>query len=401
MAGLTLKSNIAWNSVGSLTYSMCQWLITVLVVRLASSMEAAGTLALAMAVSNVFQPIALYRMRSYQVSDIHENTSSGEYIGMRIVTIAIAFVISVTYGFATNDISALPCIILYIIFRAGDIFIDVLHGIDQKNMRMDYCGQSLALRGILMLIGFSAALKATGTLEPAVIAMILFTYPVIILDARRASQFASVRPVFAAKELAELLKTCFPSVLGMAACNLTVTYSRQYLSYAQGPEALGIYASICTPIVIIQACAGYVYSPLLGFFATLLDNHDAKGFRKLLFTVVLILFAIFGIGGLGFFLFGDLFIGIVFGEGLRPYTYLIYTGILSCACTACVAFLGDLLIAKRDMMGNCIGNLVSLMCALPLAPIFINTVGMNGASLAVTASYIMGIAVMLYRLLRE
>lgn len=48
MKQLSLKANMLWNSFGSLFYSGCQWLVTVMVVRLSTSYEAAGILAVAM-----------------------------------------------------------------------------------------------------------------------------------------------------------------------------------------------------------------------------------------------------------------------------------------------------------------------------------------------------------------
>ena len=47
---LSLQSSIAWNSIGSIFYLGCQWLMTVLVVWIAG-LETAGILSLAMSVS--------------------------------------------------------------------------------------------------------------------------------------------------------------------------------------------------------------------------------------------------------------------------------------------------------------------------------------------------------------
>lgn len=58
--GLSLKSNMIWNSIGSLTYYGCQWLITILVVRVSDSFEAAGTLSLAMSIANIFTPLPCF-----------------------------------------------------------------------------------------------------------------------------------------------------------------------------------------------------------------------------------------------------------------------------------------------------------------------------------------------------
>ena len=167
-----------------------------------------------MAVSNIFAPIALYRIRSYQVSDVHEETSSGEYVALRLVTIALSFVLTMLYAVFTCAPSSLPCVALYLLFRAGDVFIDVLHGIDQQHFRMDYCGRSMAARAALFLAAFSIVMALTDSLELSILAMVLVTYPVILYDLRCARQFSSVRPVFSAASIRRLLIACLPAVVG-------------------------------------------------------------------------------------------------------------------------------------------------------------------------------------------
>ena len=61
-AELSIGRNMLWNSAGSLTYLALQWAITIVIVRLSSGYDAAGVLALAMTVFNVFSPLAIYRM---------------------------------------------------------------------------------------------------------------------------------------------------------------------------------------------------------------------------------------------------------------------------------------------------------------------------------------------------
>ena len=97
MTGLSIKKNLLWNSAGSFSYSLCQWILTVLVVRLSPNYDAAGILALGMAVSNIAAPIALYKIRSYQVSDVHRIVSAREYVGFRIVTTAAALLVTIVW----------------------------------------------------------------------------------------------------------------------------------------------------------------------------------------------------------------------------------------------------------------------------------------------------------------
>ena len=394
VVGLSVGKNIAWNSFGSIVYLVCQWLITLFVVRLSSGFDDAGVLALAMAVSNVFAPIALYKIRSYQVSDVNHRVSSGEFIAFRLVTIAAGFIVVVPYTLFTCPESSFVPVILYIAFRAGDIFIDVLHGVDQLNDRMDYCGISMAIRGILFLLAFSAVLACGGSLSMAIFAMILVTYPVLLYDVKKASQFDSLVPSISLRRAKSLALECLPAVLGMVSCFAVTTVARQYLGIAAGEYALGIYASVCTPAVVIQAGANYVYSPLLGKFATLFFRGELRAFAKLLGAVSAVMAGIFVAGAFGFMLLGEWFLQLAFGPDIAPYGYLLYPALLSIGITAYVAFLGDILISIREMVGSFVGSFASLVVSIPCSILFVDTFGMNGASFAVAAAYAVGAAVM-------
>ena len=186
----------------------------------------------------------------------------------------------------------------------------------------------------------------------------------------------------------------------MAVCNLVVTFARQYLSIVEGGEALGIYASVCTPIVLIQACSSYVYAPLLGVFAERLDRGDSSGFRRLFAQVLLVFLAIFVIGSVAFYLLGDWFLGVVFGSDIVPYGYLMYAALLSTSVTACIAFLADLLVTMRLMSWNLIGNIAACVASIPLTIFCVHSFGMNGVSYSIAISYATGSAIMCCRVIR-
>ena len=60
---LSVEQSLVWNSVGSMVYLICNWLITVLVVTLGSDISMSGSLAVAMSVGNIFATIVLLRAR--------------------------------------------------------------------------------------------------------------------------------------------------------------------------------------------------------------------------------------------------------------------------------------------------------------------------------------------------
>ena len=87
---LPLRTNLIWSSTGSLTRTMCNWLMTIAAVRLSTGFDTAGILSLAMSISNLVFPIAEYRLRTVQVTDVRGEHTSQEYLGMRLIASAAA-----------------------------------------------------------------------------------------------------------------------------------------------------------------------------------------------------------------------------------------------------------------------------------------------------------------------
>ena len=390
---LSIKNNMMWNSIGSLISLVCQWLTTVLVVRLSSGYDAAGALSLAMAISNVFAPIALFSIRSYQVTDI-QNT-------FRLITIGFAFCVTLVYTFFTTELNVIPVVVIYLVYRICDIFIDVLHGIDQRHMRMDFCGKSMALRGLLSLISFSLVLAVSNSLLLSVLAMAVSVFPVIFYDAKAASNFEDVRPSITSKKCFELFMACLPAVVGTACNSAIITVARQMLGFQLGTTVLGIYASVCTPVVIIQSCARYIYAPLLGPLARKLDAGEYRAYLRALIKIIAAFFFLTIVGLVGFWLFGAAFLSSVFSPELASYSFLFDYAVVSVIMCAFVSFLGDQLIAVRSATAVFVGNAIGLLFSVLLSRQFITTFGMNGASLIVVVAYAVDSAFMFLCLLRR
>lgn len=395
MQGLSVKKNMLWNSAGSIVYLVSQWVVTVLVARMASGYDAAGVLALAMAVSNIFAHISLYKIRAYQVSDVEKRVSAREYVAFRLITICVAFAAVGAYTLVTCAPSTWACVLLYLVFRAGEVFIDVLHGVDQQNFRMDFCGKSLMARGVLFLAAFTLVFGLTGNLVAAVVAMIVATYPVIVYDVRRAGSLDDLRPSITAARAWGLARTCLPAVLGAVCYICVATVARQVLGAQAGDAALGVYASVCTPAVAVQAGASYIYDPLLGVFAARFAEGDVRGFRKLLAKVTGGIALLFVVCFVVFWFAGEPLLVLVFGPSIAPHVYLLFPALVCVVLTAYVSFLSDLLISVRDMRGNLVGNGVGFVVSLPCSMALVALFGGNGVSFAVSVSYAVASVIML------
>lgn len=386
---LSMKRNMLWNSAGSFTNLLAQWLITVLVVRIASGYDAAGLYSLAVSVYGIFAPVAQYRMYTYQISDTRHENTVGEYFTLRVITNGIALVACFGYALLTCPLSAVPAIMLYGLFKSAALLIDVFHACDQRHYRMDYIGISLAMQGVSSLAIFALAFSLTQNLEITLALMSLALLVIgLVYDMPRSNGFEKLRLGITWRKTRYLLLKCLPIVIGALAMAAAVSAPRQYLFDAMGEAALGIYASVAAPVAIIQTGASYIYYPLIGYFADYYDRGEKRKLMGLLLRVTGGIALVGVVCAVLLELFGAPLLELFFANGIGQYAYLLIPMIASAMITAYVWFLNDLLIAVRDFRGNLIGSIVPLVVALVCMVPFVQWWGMNGVSFTAIASYL-------------
>ncbi|MCR2034181.1 lipopolysaccharide biosynthesis protein [Adlercreutzia mucosicola] len=399
---LSARANMLWNSAGSIVYLACQWMVTILVVRLSSSYDAAGLLSLAMSVVGTFATFANYKMGTYQVSDIKRENSTTEYLGFRLITLGMAFVGCMAYALITCPLGSLLPIVLYFIFKAVGLVIDILHGLDQLNRRMDFIGKSFILQGFSTLAAFVLVFWLTQSLNWAIVSMTVAVLGVLVLfDVPHSRAFEQYGVRITIKKAVYLLKRSFSAVLAGAAGSALFAVPKQYLLARMGDAALGIYSSVAAPALIVQMGATYLYVPLLDVFPRYYLEGNKGAFLKLLARTVA---AILLVGALCYGLFGligEWALLLLFGESIAPYAYLLQPVIIASIATAFLWFFGDLLITVRCFKGNFWGNIVAFAAIIPLSVFCVDQWGMNGVSFAGAIASLIGALVMLFFLAKS
>lgn len=383
-----LRIGMIWNSIGSLFYFGCQWLVTIFVVRLSDSYENAGYLSLAMSIANLFTPLALYRMRTYQVTDTGDEFSSGEYMGFRIETSAIAFTLCMIYTLFSCPSESIICIALYLGFKFVEQIIDVMHGVEQKFNHLEYAGRSLLARGFITLVAFASSMIFVGSLTASIAVMafvsLIFAFS---YDRPRAERFDDIKPVFSPRVFGKLSKSCFSVVISSVLAGAVMTFPKQVLGNSFGQEALGIYSSIAAPVAIVQLGASYLYSPLLGSFAKCHSEGDKRCFVSLYLRLLAAIAAIGVLATVLLQVMAPVYLPILFGGGIVKYSYLVTPMVICSLATAFYLFSSDLLLAVREFKLNTIAGVVGFIAAAPLSIILITHCGMNGVSFTGILAY--------------
>lgn len=399
---LSFSQNLIWNSLGSFVYLICQWLLTLIVVRLSSDFENAGNLSLAISITNIFFTIACFNVRPYLVSDINHKYTTKEYSGFRVLSCILSLILCLGYISAFSyGMKQLLTIMLYMIFKLGEAYVDLLHGIEQREDRMDIGAISLILRGISLIVSFSVILYLTDNINLSIIGMIFITFLIIVFyDIRKCKYFGNIIPEIKITVMKKLSLELMPLLIGALVNTLSTNIPRQILEKVMGTNALGIYATVATPAAIVQVASSYIFNPLQTVFANYKNEEKYLEFKNLLLKTSIILLGLSIICCIGVVLFGKWGLMLLYGNNIGEYSYLLLPIIIFSALNGYVWFLSNVIIVLRKNKELLIIDIIGLIMSLILTRFFINQFGMNGISFVMIIFSIIIILCFYYVILR-
>ena len=382
-----LQKNIFLNTLGNLVYYFCQWLMTILVVHLASYSQA-GYLSLAMNTSTSFAVIALFSMRNFQISDVRHEYTRHEYAGSRVLTCLAAFISCAVYAFAANSVFQALCITAFMLIRIAEDIVDVLHGENQKKGRYDYICRSYLMRGLASIVLFSLVLKLSGNLFVTLLAVaavnliIAFAY-----DWVRTSSLAEIKPVMFSRHVLKLLGECLPITVFTFLLNLEMLIPKQVLKAVVGYDELGIYSSIASPTLVIQLFATVAFSPIIPKLSAYLRDGEFDRFASMLRKTYLLIAGIAVLITAGAALLGRWGLTLLFGKSILSHYSLFMPVVWVSLLIGFIFILQSILIAMRQMKWMLIGMIADFALCCALVYPCINHFGSNGASIVQIIAY--------------
>ncbi len=388
-----------WNAAGNITYMGCQWVITVLVTVIGGLTDA-GVLSIAMSISATLQTLAAFGIRNFQVSDIRGQYTDSCYVSFRILTCAVTLPVCLSVALLGQYFGGqLVAVLWFMIFRLAECFSDVLHGIAQKNDRLDIAGKSFAMKGIGLLVCFLGVYLLTGRLNAGLACMAIFSCGVTLLydlpSVRRLSDFSFAVPI---KESMGLAKQTLPLCVYMFLSAAIATLPKLILERECGENVLGAYSSIFAPAMLLQAATGYLYIP---FATTLAEQHaksDHRSFLRLLMRITAVILAVFAVISVPAYLFGEFALVLVFGEELRAYVYLLIPILIVNLVISYLGLFSMAVIILRSFRVLLCGYAVGFAGAVLLPGPAIRYFGVNGTSYALIAAACAVILILLVRI---
>jgi O-antigen/teichoic acid export membrane protein len=247
------------------------------------------------------------------------------------------------------------------------------------------------VRGIVLVASFSAGLVLLNSLSLAIIAMSVCCMAMtFVYDIPHASRISSLRPHIDRSEVWGLLKGCLPLVISTFLMSSIVSVARQWFSNSYGTEALGLYAAVATPAVLVQAAARYLYAPALVPLSEKWRDEPRDFVTSFAKTAKIMLVACVGMV-IVFSLIGGPVLKLVYGESIADYTYLFPLVLVGTALLAFGWFLSDVLVLCRSLYGMLceagIAMAAALVVMIPLETMY----GMDGINYTVIVAASSGV----------
>lgn len=376
------KKSFLWNAFGNIIYLGVQWLITVLVTRFYGYNDA-GILSLAMSITAVFQTIALFGIRNYQVSDVISKYSESCYVMLRNITCIAALSLCMLFAFINHySLEQILAVLWFMVFRLAENYSDVIHGIAQKENRLDIAGKGFALKGIVafavFLLGYSFGLALNICLMLIAVSSWLTTLLFDLTMTRRIKKFGLICEIGRCFVLG---KETLPLGIYLFLSSAVAAAPKYILEKMSDQATLGAYSSIFAPAVILQAAATYIYTPFIGKFADLYNQNRYKGFMLLAAEILAVLLVICVLAISAAVIVGDYMLELVFGQSILAYSHLLPLTIVATFCVAVMSFISMLEVVLRDFKNLIIGSGIGLICSVAFTFIAIKVFGANGTSM--------------------
>lgn len=369
------------NALGQACMGLMFPLLTILVSQICGC-DSAGQFSMAFVVASVFQFIALFGVRTFQVSDVSEQDSFAAYQLQRILTCIIMAVISWVYLTLRHDSELMSSLLISLMtFKLIDSLADVYEGRLQQCDKLYLAGISQAIRCggacfvfMLVLILFRDVQTATRALALfAGVSFVIITYPLAKFETPKSRGWEAI-------ELSELFYECFPAFLGQFLFALIDSSPKFIMEAILDYQQQLYFNALYFPAMAIVLVAALVYKPQLMKLSMLWTQSDnTKRFDTQTFIIAT---SIIGITVLMAFImwnWGATLNGILYGVSFKHLQLEQLGMVIAGGLSACIDFFFQLLTIIRKQANAFTSYLISFGFVIICSLICITTLRFSGA----------------------
>ena len=393
------KRDYIWNTLGVAIWGFVFPLLTMVTTQLVGT-EQAGMFSMAFVTGTLLMIIANYGVRTFQVSDIDENSSFASYQLQRWASSAIALIAGVLYCSLRGYDAGMTTLCLGVyVSKIVDGLADVYEGRLQQADKLYLAGVSQAVRSAGVLIVFSVLLfitrnpgvAAIGMGAVSIASLLLLTMPLAFFETEQSGPWSM-------DEVSGLFRHCFPLFSTLFLFNMIESMPKFAMESMLPYDNQLYFNALFFPAQGILLAAGFIYKPQLLRLANIWANPRRRARFDLL--VLAMLAVIVGITAVTLAFMGWVGIalmGIMYGVDFEPYRPLAYVMICAGGVTAAIDFLYAIVTVLRHQDSATKPYLITFGFSLVVPAMLIMLAGLSGA----VAGYLIVMVILLVLLAGE
>ena len=376
------KKDYIWNSIGSFLQSAISPILLIVITRL-NGVGDSGLFSFAMSLSVVFWAISLWGGRTYQVSDVKKEFSSGDYIVVRFISSLIVAVFSISFCVLSGyDLIKTELIMVLVSFKILESIADSMYGVLQIHNRLYIVGISLTMKSVFGFMLFTLVDILTKNIIYGALSIFLVNIAVVIFyDIPWMKHVESVgltkKNIMQAgkimKKTAEVFVVVF---LTMFSLNIPRYFLDKY-HYDQ----IGYFGIMAMPITLLTLFISFVLQPNVVNLSELLKKKKIKEFTKIVSKIDFITFTLGILFIVSSYLIGIWVLNTVFGIDINNFRIDLTIMVIGAVANAFVSIYVNLLIILRRFKGQFYTLLVTNILAVVLSVYLIDRLAMLGSVL--------------------
>ena len=327
-----LRSRTAWTLFGQSSYIASQFVILMMLVRLAG-VEDVGRFGYATAVITPIYWLMDLGLRTNKTTDTANLHSFSDLLALRVLTTLLGYGLILSVAAAlVDDEATLAIVAVFGVAKGFEAVSDVAYGVFQRHGRMALFARSMIARGFGGLAAFAALLIWSGSVAVAFLGPLVVWAAVCLAhdlpQARRLSAGEERRVTW--RQLGPIAVASLPLGGAQFLAALNMALPRIFVEQMAGIEALGVFTAVSYILQSANMMMTALSRAIAGHLADLFQAGQADAVRRTVARYALATL-LGGLSGLAVaWLGGEVILGLLFGPELRGQT-LVLTLIVAAA----------------------------------------------------------------------
>lgn len=390
------KRNMSWNMLGSFLYAFASMALTMAVIQIVGD-DQGGIFTFAFtAFGQQMFTVAYFGIRPFQITDVENRYSFGNYLRLRLVTSGAALIIGIGFVLMNGSYTAEKAwvVFLMVCYKVIDGFADAYEAEFQRSGRLYLTGKSNTFRTLLSVGSFITALLATKNLVFAsAVAVAAQVAGALLFDIAIIGALDNIDWSWDKKACEDLARSCVLLFFSVFLDFYIFSAAKYAIDGNLDSAAQAVYGAIFMPTSVINLVAGFVIRPYLTKLSLYWEMREYERFGGVIGRIFLVILGLTALAVGGAALLGIPVISLLYPnlkEALAACRLPLVMIILGGGFNAWMnLFYYTLVIMKRQrrIFG---GYVLVCLIAVVISPVFVKRGGILGGA----ASYLILMALL-------